>query len=655
MVESRVLESRMPRVRVAFLCCALLASGSTRAQDAASSFLRAEGIHLTLDGAPFRFAGANTYFLMYSPPEVVDAILEAAAAHQFKLLRTWGFLDIGSQDGSNSIRGKQNGVYFQYWDGSQPAYNDGDDGLKRLDYVLYRAGQTGVRLILSLVNNWADFGGMDQYVRWRGGRFHDDFFTDPVLRQWYKKWIEHLLTRVNSYSGIAYKDDPAIAAWELANEPRCGGSGVYPKSGRCTTQTLLDWATDAAGFIKSIDGNHLLISGDEGFYCVPGARDWTENCGEGVDTIALARIPGIDLLSFHLYPEAWKHDLAWSAAWIDKHFADAHALGKPALLGEYGFEDGDLRNVVYKRWTDSIFSTGGSGAMFWMLSNRSDYDGFDIVCPSAGCFVLGNFGQMMAANARLDFAPVAGENRATTVPDQAVTLDPVANDVAYNDSRLLVETMDLDPAAAGLQQTVDIWGGSLQVLPDGKVEFSLEKGFSGRTAGWYTIQDDRGRVSNPAMITLVVTPAAGAPWNLFSFETGMEGWAPGVWQAGVGRVAVAADYHSDGKQSLKITTDQGGWIGVVFNKPLDLGGRTTLRYSLRTLDSGTSQNAVLKTGPSFTWCEANYEFVPAMTEAMRTVDLTKLNCQNADLKVVREMYIYFSGGGTYYLDRVRFE
>lgn len=98
----------------------------------------------------------------------------------------------GNQDGSNSVSdpndGRKEGVYLHYWDGSAPAFNEGADGLQRLDYVIAKASQLDIRLIIPFVNNWKDFGGMDQYVRWRGGQFHDDFYTDPIIRTWCKEW-----------------------------------------------------------------------------------------------------------------------------------------------------------------------------------------------------------------------------------------------------------------------------------------------------------------------------------------------------------------------------------------------------------------------------------------------------------------------------------
>ena len=34
-----------------------------------------------------------------------------------------------------------------------------------------------MKLVIPFVGNWTDFGGMDQYVRWLGGQFHDQFYN----------------------------------------------------------------------------------------------------------------------------------------------------------------------------------------------------------------------------------------------------------------------------------------------------------------------------------------------------------------------------------------------------------------------------------------------------------------------------------------------
>ena len=47
------------------------------------------------------------------------------------------------------------------------------------------------------------------------------------------------------------------AGWNLINEPRCTG---------CDTGPLQAWITEMAQHVKSLDPNHLLSVGAEGFY-----------------------------------------------------------------------------------------------------------------------------------------------------------------------------------------------------------------------------------------------------------------------------------------------------------------------------------------------------------------------------------------------------
>lgn len=419
-------------------------------------FIRRAGRELQMGGRRFRVAGASNYYLMYKSQAMVDNVLNTAAASGFNVMRLWGSLDIGNQDGSNSIRGKADGVYFQYWDGGAPAYNDAADGLEHLDYVVHKAGQLNLRVIIPFVNNWNDFGGMDQYVRWRGGQYHDDFYTDPLIRTWYKSWISHLLDRVNIYTGMAYKDDATILAWELANEPRCQAYGVYPQSSGCTTQTLVDWADDVSRFVKSIDRRHLLSAGDEGFFCIPGATDWTENCGEGVDTLALANLRRIDIMSYHLYPDSWGKDAAWGTQWIERHIQEARTIPERAMLGEFGWRDTATRNPVYKEWTDTVLRNRGPGAMYWILSDKQDdgayypdYDGFTVYCPSPVCTMFTNFADMVLRRGPYTFPPVADHDTAVTEFDTPVALPATANDITYTGVPLVPASLDLDPATAG--------------------------------------------------------------------------------------------------------------------------------------------------------------------------------------------------------------
>lgn len=318
------------------------------------SFVQRNQDKLTLEGRDFYFSGTNQYYLFYKSPKMVDAVLEDAQKLGVTVMRTWAFCDGQWQDGTSLQPNPR-----QYY----------EEGFRKLDYVIYKAKQLGIRVILPLVNNWDDFGGMNRYVRWsRTAREHDDFYSDEETRALFRDYINYLLWRTNSYTGIRYKDEPAIFAWELANEPR-----VRPQR----ADAFYAWVDEMASYIKSIDGNHLVSTGSEG--------------DEGSDFIKTHSSPSVDISSFHLYPETWGMDLPRSISYLQSHILRSHQiLKKPVYAGEFGLRDRSQRDSVYQRWYQEFDRLSTDGAMFWLLSSRQDdgslypdYDGFTVYYPDS--------------------------------------------------------------------------------------------------------------------------------------------------------------------------------------------------------------------------------------------------------------------------------
>ncbi len=601
----------------------------------AEQFVKRSGPLLTLAGKPYRFAGTNNYYLEYSAPAMTDAVLENAAASGSTVVRAWAFLDVPSADDVGD-----KGVYFQYWNGERPAYNDGPDGLEKLDYVVAKAKAEGVRLILPLTNNWSDFGGMDQYVAWAGGTHHSDFYTDATIRQWFKDWISHVLERTNTITGVKYKDDPTIMAWELANEPRCVGSGRFPKDPGCTIDTLTPWVAEMSAHIKSIDRNHLVGTGDEGFLNLPDGTDWTDNGNEGVDSQAWAALPTIDYLSYHLYPDGWGKDTAWGTQWIKDHSAAARAVGKPAILGEFGSKDKATRNAVYREWTDAVRLSGGAGALFWILSDvredgtlYPDYDGFTVYASSPVSRTLKNFATTMANPLRFTFPPVADDDVAQTDFGVPVTLSLTANDIAYQ-VRIAPSTLDLDLSTRGTQHVLTTAQGEFAVSRTGVLTYTPADGFAGKAIASYQVKDQLGRASATARVTVTVKPSATAAQTLFDFTDGAQGWT--------GDSSAAAD----GSGRLAITSAN-SWFGGRLAEPADLSSRSTLRFDL-VATTGTSPILALQLGPEWAWCQAAplpWTTSPATGADAVAFDLTTLDDACAALLGdVRAVNIWFNTG-----------
>jgi mannan endo-1,4-beta-mannosidase len=345
----------------------------------APGFVRTRGTKFVLNGQTFPVVGVNCYFLSYcseaARAETIAAILQTGA----NVVRSVAFLnhDVLPADG----------VSFQYGSGGGIVINDGPEGLRRLDALIEAAEQYGLQLILPLVNYWSDLGGMSTYLEWLfpGQTLHvTEFYRRPEARAAYKSWVAHVLNRVNSRTGVAYRDSPAIMAWELANEPRCPVPG-----GR---ELLLDWAAEMAQFVKQQDPNHLVSLGDEGFLKRPRPKNHLYKGSYGVDFDAILEIPDIDFGTYRFYPSANAMNVRndFARVWIADHVAAGARANKPVVLEEYGLvadrDDPDAlaeRDQWYEQWLDSVYIEGGAGDLLWMMgcteaSVAGNYDGYTI-------------------------------------------------------------------------------------------------------------------------------------------------------------------------------------------------------------------------------------------------------------------------------------
>ncbi|XP_077220578.1 glycosyl hydrolase superfamily protein [Tasmannia lanceolata] len=376
----------MKQLSLVFFVLLLIQQQNLLSVGADSGFIRTKGLHFILNGSPYFANGFNAYWLMYiasdpSQRSKVSSAFQEASSHGLTVARTWAFSDGGYGA-------------LQYSPGS---YNE--QMFKGLDFVISEAKRYGIRLIFSMVNNYDSFGGKKQYVDWarNQGQYlssDDDFFSNPVVKGYYKNHVKAVLTRFNSMTGVAYKDDPTIFAWELMNEPRC----TSDPSGR----TIQAWITEMAAYVKSIDSNHLLEAGLEGFYgeSSPQRKQFNPGFQVGTDFISNNQISGIDFVTVHSYPDQWlsssndQAQLSFLENWLSVHIQDVqNTLRKPLLLAEFGKSSKDpgfnnyQRDMVFSTVYNKIFSSARSGGaaaggLFWQLLTEgmdNFRDGYEII------------------------------------------------------------------------------------------------------------------------------------------------------------------------------------------------------------------------------------------------------------------------------------
>lgn len=360
----------MPRftLLLAALAALLLAgcqSQSARQHSARGAFVQVEGTQFLLDGKPYYFVGTNFWY---------GAYLGATPQGRERLKRE---LDTLRANGITNLRVMASAEATELTRALAPAIHQApgvynEHLLRGLDVLLAEMAARDLRAVLFLNNFWQWSGGMAQYMAWLTGEPALDpdvtgdwhtfmqnsaaFYREPQAQAWYQQLIRHLVTRVNTVTGVAYRDDPTIMSWQLANEPRPGsdsGSGPYHDA-------YVQWIHDTASYIKVLAPDQLVSTGSEG--AMGSARDL------GLYRAAHSS-PAVDYLTFHLWPKNWSWfdirapEATWDNAvglaksYILNHIAIAQALHKPTVLEEFGIErdNGDYRLSSGTRWRDRFY------------------------------------------------------------------------------------------------------------------------------------------------------------------------------------------------------------------------------------------------------------------------------------------------------------
>ncbi|GBD93883.1 cellulase [bacterium BMS3Abin05] len=366
-------------------------------------FVHVRGKSFILKGKPYYYLGTNMWY---------GALLgmKEKPGNRKRLKRELNFL---KSIGINNLRimGASEGTIYSNTvkPAFQPESGKYDERvLEGLDYLLSEMAKREMKAVIYLGNNWIWTGGFAQYVGWATGEkvpnpflkkyswddfmnFSARFYTNKKAKSTYKSYIRMLINRVNTCTGKAYKNDPVIMAWQLANEPRPGRG----RPGKKNMKAFSQWILNTAEFIKSMDSNHLVSTGSEGLAGCMGSAKLYKKINASKD---------IDYLTVHLWILNWgwfnpeKAEKTYPEAelkasdYLNKHIRFAEQLNKPIVLEEFGIpRDGQsyspesttiYRDKYFKTIFELIYENAKNkgpfaGSNFWTWGGEGRPSGSD--------------------------------------------------------------------------------------------------------------------------------------------------------------------------------------------------------------------------------------------------------------------------------------
>lgn len=336
----------------------------------AQSFVQRKGTQFQLDDQPYYYIGANYWYggliLLQGKADAKERIRK-----ELDFLKSKGVSNLrvlAAVEGNGQINGVQR---------VQPALQTAPGKFdasffKGLDFLLSEMHKRNMKAVLYLSNNWEWSGGFMQYLNWHGKisdadlkkkmnwdeqrDYTSQFYSCQACIVDYLKQVQLIINHKNQVSGIPYKKETAIMAWQIANEPR----PMRPRA----NEGYVAFLKQSSDYIKKLDHQHLVTIGHEGIQAVDD------------DTILYKRIqalPNVDYLTIHIWPKNWGwfkdetfvNDFPFvvqrTKAYVQAHIKMAEELQKPLVIEEFGLPRDGLQYSInagtsYRdRYYQSIF------------------------------------------------------------------------------------------------------------------------------------------------------------------------------------------------------------------------------------------------------------------------------------------------------------
>jgi mannan endo-1,4-beta-mannosidase len=342
--------------------------GSKSNSGSDSDFVKVRGTQFEIGGKPYFFVGTNFWYGMNLGSKGPGGDRERLI-RELDALKKMGVTNLRLVAGSE---GPDSEPYRMVPAMQTKPGEYNMEVVDGLDFLLFEMKKRDMRAVMCLADFWNWSGGMGQYIVWSGAadsipyppphpggawdtyqEFVAQFYSNRKAMDMLNEHIQYVVNRTNSYSQIAYKDDPTIMAWELANEPR----GVN------NVEAYRTWISNTTAMIKNLDSNHLVTTGSEGT---------TSSSYAGTDPETDHTDPNIDYQTVHVWVQNWniydpkKPDSTYAPsvdymlAYLKKHEEVSRKLKKPMVLEEFGISrdgnnhDASSPTTIRDRYYDAV-------------------------------------------------------------------------------------------------------------------------------------------------------------------------------------------------------------------------------------------------------------------------------------------------------------